>query len=416
MPTQKYLTAPLKQKVEGWLLHSQLFIVNARISIAGGYMGKTVQWPLDQHTKAKHDILKEYLKAWYPILNSTNKRIVYIDGFAGPGEYEGGEPGSPIIALHTAKNHSLELKSEIIFWFIEEDKNRCNHLESIIEKEKIPSNFTVHVECGSFDERLTSTLEDIESQGKQLAPTFAFIDPFGISDTPFSVVEKILKNKKCEVFINFMSGFLNRFKDLDMNKEYINDLFGINAWQTEITRTENGFVEYYQQRLGTIAKHVRSFAMKNEHNQIIYRLIFGTNSYDGLKKMKSAMWNVDKTGSFTFSDRTDPNQILLIPHEPNYQDLKRLILKKFDGLEVDIDEIEKYVVIKTIYRETHFKKQILTPMEKNNPPEIVVNRPGRTGYPPSTKIKFVSKNNNSQKENTQIEQESAKPQRSLFDF
>lgn len=376
-------------------------------------MGK-VHWPLDQHTKAKHDILKEYLNAWYPILNSTNKRIVYIDGFAGPGEYEGGEAGSPIIALRTAKNHSFNLKSEIIFWFIEEDKDRCNHLKSILEKEEIPKNFTTHVECGSFDERLTSTLEDIEKQGKYLAPTFAFIDPFGISDTPFSVVEKILKNKKCEVFINFMSGFLNRFKDLDMNEEHINNLFGTAAWQTESTRTEEGFVEYYQQILGTTAKYVRSFAMKNENNQIIYRLIFGTNSYEGLKKMKAAMWNVDKTGSFTFSDRTDPNQVLLIPHEPNYQDLKRLILEKFDGSEVGIDEIEKYIVVETIYRETHFKRQILSLMEKSSPPEIIVNRPGKRGYPEGTTISFVSSTYISENKKSDNCNEAA--QRSLFDF
>ncbi|AKB85406.1 three-Cys-motif partner protein TcmP [Methanococcoides methylutens] len=374
-------------------------------------MGK-VRWPLDQHTKAKHDILSEYLKAWYPILNSTNKKIVYIDGFAGPGEYEGGEAGSPIIALHTAKDHSLKLKSEIVFWFIEEDEERCNHLKSILAKEEVPQNFTIHAECGSFDERLTRALEDIENQGKHLAPTFAFIDPFGISDTPFSVVGKILKNKKCEVFINFMSGFLNRFKDLDMNEEHINNLFGTPAWQAEATRTEQGFVEYYQQRLGTTAKYVRSFAMKNENNQVIYRLVFGTNSYEGLKKMKAAMWNVDKSGSFTFSDRTDPNQVLLIPHEPNYQDLKRLIVNKFDGLEVSIEDIERYVVIETIYRETHFKRQILTHMENATSPEIIVDRPGKSGYPKGTTITFVSPTEASKI--TDDCNETA--QKSLFDF
>jgi three-Cys-motif partner protein len=376
-------------------------------------MVKEVTWELDLHTKAKHDILKGYLQAWYPILNSTNKRIVYIDGFAGPGEYNGGEPGSPIIALKTAKNHSSELKSEIVFWFIEENKDRCCHLESIIKKEELPTNFLVHVECGRFDERLTSTLADIENQGKHLAPTFVFIDPFGISDTPFSVVDKILKNKKCEVFINFMSGFLNRFGDLDLNKGHINDLFGTDAWQTEATRSEEGFVEYYQQRLGIIAKYVRSFTMKNENNQTIYRLIFGTNSYEGLKKMKEAMWRVDKTGSFTFSDRTDPKQVLLIPHEPNYSDLKRLIVNKFNGLEAGIDDVERYVVIKTIYLETHFKKQILTKMEKCNPPEIIVSRPGKSGFPPNTKIKFLSYD---ERKLLKIGQEDCNRQRTLFEF
>jgi three-Cys-motif partner protein len=51
------------------------------------YNNKVV-WPLDPHTHAKHVILRSYLGAWFPILNKYNGRIVYIDGFAGPGEYE----------------------------------------------------------------------------------------------------------------------------------------------------------------------------------------------------------------------------------------------------------------------------------------------------------------------------------------
>ena len=64
---------------------------------------KDTIWPIEPHTCAKHQILRKYLDAWLPILGTYNKRIVYIDGFAGPGEYKGGEPGSPIIALEAAR-------------------------------------------------------------------------------------------------------------------------------------------------------------------------------------------------------------------------------------------------------------------------------------------------------------------------
>lgn len=56
-------------------------------------------WPLEPHTAAKHALLKNYLGAWFPILASARGRVVFLDGFAGPGHYDGGEPGSPIIAL-----------------------------------------------------------------------------------------------------------------------------------------------------------------------------------------------------------------------------------------------------------------------------------------------------------------------------
>lgn len=72
-------------------------------------------WDASPHTIAKHAILREYLAAWFPILSrqsakvqsthpaNTKNEILFIDAFAGPGEYANGEPGSPIIALKGGK-------------------------------------------------------------------------------------------------------------------------------------------------------------------------------------------------------------------------------------------------------------------------------------------------------------------------
>ena len=50
-------------------------------------------WAIDEHTKGKHLVLRAYLNAWFPILGSWNGRILFIDAFAGPGEYKDGEEG-----------------------------------------------------------------------------------------------------------------------------------------------------------------------------------------------------------------------------------------------------------------------------------------------------------------------------------
>jgi len=81
----------------------------------------STQWPLEPHTAAKHEILRRYLNAWFPILGSHHGRVVFLDGFAGPGIYSHGEPGSPIVALRTLFEHSYfhQLKCEFVFWFLE---------------------------------------------------------------------------------------------------------------------------------------------------------------------------------------------------------------------------------------------------------------------------------------------------------
>ncbi|MXX78600.1 MAG: three-Cys-motif partner protein TcmP [Gemmatimonadales bacterium] len=74
-------------------------------------------WELKPHSLGKHLVLKQYLKAWLPILGQTQGRIIFLDGFAGPGEYKGGEEGSPIIALRAFVEHSAarQIKAEVKF-------------------------------------------------------------------------------------------------------------------------------------------------------------------------------------------------------------------------------------------------------------------------------------------------------------
>jgi three-Cys-motif partner protein len=69
-------------------------------------------WELRPHTEAKHQLLTGYLKAWFPILSRWNDRIMFLDGFAGPGIYKGDtpdalpKPGSPIKALDVLLEHT----------------------------------------------------------------------------------------------------------------------------------------------------------------------------------------------------------------------------------------------------------------------------------------------------------------------
>ena len=292
----------------------------------------------------------------------------------------------------------MPLNAELVFRFIEARKDRYEHLKEVLRKIELPDNITYRVECSKFDESLTSVFDELDEQGKRIAPTFAFIDPFGYSDTPFHVIERIMKNGGCEVLITFMSGFLNRFKS-DLHKgEAFDLLFGTTEWREMILdpdsdeKSEKTIVSFYQNRLESVAKYVRTFEMINKSKQPIYHLVFCTNNIKGLKEMKRAMWKVDEKGMFSFSDRTDPHQMTLFKSEPNYQKLKRMIVNKFKGNTVSIEEIEYFVVVETPYRETHFKKQILRGMEYANPPEMAMvgNHSRRRGtYPKGTIIRVL---------------------------
>jgi three-Cys-motif partner protein len=89
-------------------------------------MPRDTVWPLEDHTRGKHEVLREYLKAWLPILGTTHGRVVFFDGFAGPGEYTGGEPGSPVIAIEAFTQHvARERMRDVRFLFIEARPDRA---------------------------------------------------------------------------------------------------------------------------------------------------------------------------------------------------------------------------------------------------------------------------------------------------
>ncbi len=115
----------------------------------------TTIWDIEPHTEAKHAILRKYLDAWLPIITRWNGRVLYIDGFAGPGEYIGGKDGSPIIAIKAILEHRAEIKSEVIMLFVEADTDRCEFLKQKISSLKIPSNVKIECVCNQFDKTLT---------------------------------------------------------------------------------------------------------------------------------------------------------------------------------------------------------------------------------------------------------------------
>ncbi len=353
---------------------------------------------IEPHTHAKHQILEEYLKAWFPIMSKWSGRIMYLDGFAGPGVYSKGEECSPIISIRIARNHFLKDKlGEIIFWFIEKDEKRANKLPEVLKERfpDLPKNFRFKVVKSDFVTVVEKNLDALEKEGDKLLPTFAFIDPFGFSDFPMSLISRLLRYDKCEVLITFRAGFVNRFTKLHQN--VIDDLFGTHEW-SEINKMgdpdgrRNFILQLYQNQLtrATNAKFVKTFEMTGRKNQLIYYLIFATKHLSELEVIKEIMFKVDKKGTYRFSDRTDPKQTFILDYENKehwVSEASKLVYTKFRGQRVSIEEIREFVVVDTPYI---FRKKILRHLESSMPSRIV-KVDGRTRpstYPDGCKITF----------------------------
>ncbi len=340
---------------------------------------RTVVWDLEPHTRAKHEILRRYLQAWAPIPTQGGFReILYVDGFAGPGRYSRGEDGSPVIVLHAALGHRDRTEATFRFLFVEKNEDRANVLREVVEDMRLPDNFRVEVRGGeTFEAAFGPFLSSYRTSDSRPPPIFAFIDPFGWRGAPFSIVREIMGYRSCEVLVIFMYEEINRFIDHPHQERNFDAFFGTPEWREGVglrdPRTRNRFFHdlYLRQlREAAGADYVRSFEMRNEKDRVDYYLFYATNNLRGLAKMKEAMWKVDESDEFTFSDATDLNQAVLFEPEPRCDLLKRRILDRFGGRGTTVGEIETFVLAETAFRETHYKRHVLRPLELGIPPII----------------------------------------------
>ena len=331
-----------------------------------------------------------------PILsNGQFPKILYIDGFAGPGVYAGGEDGSPIIALKAALAAKIPSATQVRFFFVEKDKERAECLQELVQGLQLPKNFKVKLEPGITFEEGFNRLLALPSFAGKLPPTFAFIDPFGWA-VPFEIVNTIMDTPKCEVLVNFMYEEINRFLGHPDAAQQANfdRFFGTTEWRRcvpiEVARVRARCLhDLYmgQLRAAASVKYVRSFQMRNDKDVLDYYLFYGTNSPKGLSKMKDAMWKVDDSGEFRFSDATDPNQFVLFEREPPTDRLRALIKDHFAGRSVAFAEVNDWVLTETAFREAHVKGALKS-LETAKPPLLSVpNAPAnrrRATYPDPT--------------------------------
>jgi three-Cys-motif partner protein len=315
-------------------------------------------WKIEPHTQIKHEILRRYLGAWFGILGQRIPRIMYLDGFCGPGRYVGGEDGSPIIALKEAMKHNTLLKnSEVVFFFIDINSDRIEHLKQEISLLSIPTNFRLIVETGEFQCIVKQVFDQARRVNTNLAPTFAFIDPFGFKGLSFDLVRQLLQNPHTEVFVNVMIDFVNRFLGHpdQQTQQHIIDLFGTRQ-ALDVIRSGGDRLEslrrLYLSQLQNHARFVRYFEMKDQRDRVLYYLFFATNHSLGHARMKEAFWKVDPESGFRFSDATNLNQLVLFETDPS-KDLSKLILSAFTSQKVQVSEIRVFVEDKTPYTRNH---------------------------------------------------------------
>jgi three-Cys-motif partner protein len=265
--------------------------------------------------------------------------------------------GSPVLALRTALNHSQTFPAPINFLFIEKDPERFKHLCGVLERlrEDISKSPKIKLlpplqdDCSA---KLEALLDSYKSQGMHLGPALVFLDQFGYSAVSMELVSKIMKYPSCEVFSYLEWNRMNNYLADETKWPGITRAFGGEEWKAALDLTGRARGEFLlklygdQLRARGHAKYVWSFAMLGEGDKLLYWLFFCTGSLRGLEEMKRAMWKVDDSGGFRFSDAANPDQLGLFKGADDKWLAERLH-KHFNGQTLKVSEVELHVLIET---------------------------------------------------------------------
>lgn len=310
-------------------------------------------WDMDDHTPAKHALLRAYLIRWMSIIRNTQLPAVYVDAFAGPGRYRGGEEGSPVLVLNLLSG-GRGMSNDVSFVFLETREDRFLHLRTEVSRLTLPQNFRVEIENKDCVSYLRQRAAEWRTMGRRLGVLFAFIDPFGL-DLPFDVVAGLLARPSSEVLITFMTDYVKRFATEHIDR--IDDLLGEPGASLSIgslppEKRPEEIRRRYRERLGKDVPFVRWFSVRRRSGLPIYDLFFAGRDPTGHYVFKEAMWKLDESGEFSFDPSCDPNQGTLFGGG-HPEALADDLIRRFRGASVGTTALFEYVRDHTIYLERH---------------------------------------------------------------
>src|SRR5689334_17966714 len=90
-----------------------------------------------QQSQIKARIIEKYLWAWAKVIIPTakkqrEKRILYIDLFAGPGRYDDGTLSTPLLVLQKAIGDP-DMRSMLVTLFNDKDADSAGKLKAAIQ-------------------------------------------------------------------------------------------------------------------------------------------------------------------------------------------------------------------------------------------------------------------------------------------
>jgi len=225
---------------------------------------------VQQHSVAKHEILRAYLVAYIQTLISSPRqeefRLTLVDGFAGGGIYRHASTGeevvgSPFVMLDAVKEAEFLVNKDrhkkvhlhLDYFFIEHNKGAVEVLRHQLRERGYGAKLdeSIFVFQSRFQDKADEITAFIRRKGRATRSIF-LLDQYGYSDVPASLINALLQGLPGgEVILTFaVDSFLNFAGDNHISKGLLKRIGIPNVFRgrtiDEIKRSETDWRLFIQ--------------------------------------------------------------------------------------------------------------------------------------------------------------------------
>ncbi|MGW3563544.1 three-Cys-motif partner protein TcmP [Streptomyces sp. NPDC000941] len=245
----------------------------------------------------KHELLRRYIPPFGGMTStqSQDRRVVYLDGYAGEGRYENGEPGSAEIALRVAsyyRSRGLNLSC----FFVEEQAKSFERLQEVLRSYQARG-----VDARAHRGEVDGVLDDVVLRASGV-PLFLFLDPCGLCLPMDRLVDVLARRRPgrrpaTELLMNFsmmavrrLGGHVSSPKGNEKSLERFDAVCGGRWWReyfsgarSEEDAAEAVAAEYARRLARQTDMSVQSVPVAADPDvKPVYHLVFATRSPYGL--------------------------------------------------------------------------------------------------------------------------------------
>ncbi|MBL8821703.1 MAG: three-Cys-motif partner protein TcmP [Planctomycetia bacterium] len=331
-------------------------------------------------SQVKATIVAKYFWAWATIISKTkgkigiDRRIAYIDLFAGPGRYKSGAKSTPLLILEQAINDP-QFHDCLVTYFNDKDSASSSTLKKAISE--LPGierlKYKPQVQSQEVGEQIVKKFEELN-----FVPTLFFVDPWGYKGLSLRLINSVLKDWACECIFFFNYTRVNMGISNPVVKEHMEALFGKGRAESVSKRLEClsaekrelAIVEEICSALKEMGgRYVLPFTFKTANgSRTSHHLIFVSKHPLGYGIMKEIMARESSTSDqgvakFEYNP-ADVDQPLLFALTQPLDDLRNLLLQKYTGKQMSVQQIFDDHNVDTPYILKNYKEVLRTLFEE----------------------------------------------------